>query len=184
MRAAQTQSLLAALRRLPAAEGKAIANAIGPADIELAKSFLPVAWLPMSLHMRISDAVRDVVGPERNVAVWRETMRHAFDRPLLKSFVALTTGIFGVTPTALLNRAEKLNVLITRDLGELSFESERDRRGVLSLSGFPAHRYRFICYVEGLAGCLEATLDLSRVTGTVEVLDVEPAGNVRLRLSW
>lgn len=184
MRAAQTQSLLAAVRRLPPSDGHKILDAIGEGDVEEAKAKLPVAWLPMSLHMRISDAVRDVVGPEQNVAVWRETMRYSFDRPLLKSFVALTTGIFGVTPRGLFNRAEKLNELITRGCGEMSFSDMGEREGVLTLTGFPAHRYRFICYVEGLAGCLEATINMGRALGTVEVAEVTPGGTARYNLRW
>ncbi|NUP06773.1 MAG: hypothetical protein HOW73_12025 [Polyangiaceae bacterium] len=184
IRAALTQSLLAALRRLPSGEGKRILQAIPAHDIEEATAALAIGWLPMSLHMRISDAIRDAVGPERNVEVWRWTMRDAFGRPLLKSFVALTTGIFGVTPRALFRRAEKLNELITRSCGTFSYEEENERGGTLTLTGFPAHRYRFICYVEGLAGCLEAAVDLGRMPGTVQVEQVAPEGTARYRVRW
>ncbi len=184
IRAAQTQSLLAAVRRLPPPDGNRILEAIGPRDIDEAKEPLPVAWVPMALHMRISDAIRDVVGPERNVEVWREAMRHSFDRPILKSFVALTIGIFGVTPRGLIHRADKLNELITRGCGDFSITDEGEREAILTLTGFPADRFRFVCYVEGLAGCIEATLDVSRAVGTVHVEEVHPEGTARYRIRW
>ncbi len=184
MRAAQTQSLLAAVKRLPAADKRAVLDAIGAESVERALATLPVGWLSMSLHMHISDAIRSVLGPARNVEVWRDAMRFSFDRPLLRSFVALTTGIFGVSPRALLQRSDKVYDLLTRRCGSLSFEPTSERAASVTLVGFPAHRYQFICYVEGLAGCLEATLDLCRAAGKVSVVDQSEHGRVRYAVNW
>jgi hypothetical protein len=171
---------------MPYADKTEIVARIGGAAIERVKGTLPVLFLPMSLHMHISDCIRDVVGPERNVEIWRETMVTSFGRPFLKSFVAMTISIFGVTPTGLLNRAENVYEHITRRTGRLSFtpSASSDREGRMDLRGFPADRYRFICYVEGLAGCLEATLDICKTPGTVRVLEHDPKGDVTYGIAW
>lgn len=184
MRAAQTQSLLAAVERLPSADRTKILSAVGPDGIARASAALPLAWLPMSLHMHISDCVRDVVGPERNVEIWRATMTHAFDRPLLRSFVEMTTRIFGVTPAALFKRGDKVYELITKRVGTFSCSSAGPGSARLTLVGFPAHRYRFICYVEGLAGCLAAVLDLCKCPGSVTVVDHDATGRVVYEAVW
>jgi hypothetical protein len=184
MRAAQTQSLLAAVERLPAADRTKIRALIGEAAIDRVLDALSVTFLPMSLHMHVSDCIRDVVGPGRNVDVWRETMLFAFDRPLLRSFVEMTTRIFGVSPSGLFKRAQKVNELITRNAGSLSFEPTGPHSGTMTLTGFPAHQFRFICYVEGLAGCLEATLALCRCTGSVKVLEQAADGRVSYAIEW
>jgi hypothetical protein len=186
MRAAQTQSLLHTLGRLPSADRTEIMKRIGSSAVERAKGVLPVSFLPMSLHMHISDCVRDVVGPERNVAVWRDAMVTSFSRPFLKSFVAMTVSLFGVTPAGLLKRGDRVYEHITRRLGTLRFEAVPDleHEGLIKLQGFPADRYRFVCYVEGLAGCLEAILDVCRTPGGVRVLDQHPRGDVTYAVQW
>jgi hypothetical protein len=111
-------------------------------------------------------------------------MRHVFDRPLLQSFVALTTGIFGVSPRALFQRSVKVYELLTRRCGSLHYEPTGDRSGAITLVGIPAHRYQFICFVEGLHGCLEATIDLCRTPGRVRVIDQDERGQVRYAVEW
>ena len=184
MRAAQTQSLLAAVERLPAGERAKIRALIGEAAVERAREALPVSFLPMSLHMHVSDCIRDVVGPARNVEVWRETMLLAFDRPLLRSFVDMTTRIFGISPAGLFKRSQKVNELITRNAGSLTFALTGPHEGTLTLVGFPAHQFRFACYVEGVAGCLEATIALCRCTGTVKVVEQGADGRVTYAIEW
>lgn len=183
IRAAQTRSLLATVRRQPEPVRARILALVSPADIERAEGMLGLGWAPMSLHMRLSDAIREVVGPQRNVEVWRETMVGVFESPFLRGFVDLTTNLFGISPHALLRRGEPVYQHITRDLGELVVEPDGGRATVVTLRGFPARAFQFICYVEGLEGCLLACFDVLRVPGkaTVERVD-DAAGLVRYRL--
>lgn len=184
MRAAQTQSLLAAIGRLPPQERDEILRRIGEADVERAEGALPIAWLPMSLHMNVSDHVRDVVGPERNVAVWRDAMLRTYERPFLRGFVSMTVSIFGLTPDGLFRRGDRIYEHITRALGAVRFEPIGPRSGSVELQGFPASRYRFICYIEGLAGCLAATIALCGEQDRVLVMRSDDTGNASYRVSW
>jgi hypothetical protein len=72
MRAGHTQSLLASVRRLPSGERASILEATGAAIAEIDDA-IALPWLPMTIH-RLSDALRDVVGSERNRRIWRATM--------------------------------------------------------------------------------------------------------------
>jgi uncharacterized protein (TIGR02265 family) len=184
MRAAQTQSLLAAIGKLRPRERDDIFGRIGEGDVRQAEDALPVTWLPMSLHMRISDHLRDVVGPTRNVAVWRDAMLQAFERPFLRGFVMMSVAVFGLTPGGLLRRADRVYEHITRELGTVHFEPDGPRSGSVELRGFPASRYRFICYVEGLAGCLSATISLCGARERVFVTRRDEAGSASYRVSW
>jgi hypothetical protein len=185
IRAAQTQSLLHTVRRLPPPVQRDILGRIGPRAVEEIESNLPVVWVPMELHMDLSDAIRDVVGPERNVELWRETMAEAFQRPLLRGFVAMATSLFGVTPFSLLRKGANIYEHITRDVGHLQFELTGPTEGLVYLHEFPAKRFRFVCYIEGLQGCLLAGLDIAGRHGVVSVASHDDLrGDVKYRLRW
>jgi hypothetical protein len=184
MRAAQTHSVLATIRRLDAPERDEILSRIGEANLRRAQDALQVAWLPMALHMLISDHVRDVIGPERNVVFWRDAMSAAFQRPFLKSFVAMTVSLFGLTPAGLLRRVDGVYTHVTRELGAMRYEPVDERSGRAVLTGFPARSFRFICYVEGLQGCLAATIVIGGGSPHVAVAAHDEQGNVSYDVSW
>jgi hypothetical protein len=186
MRAVHTQMLLRSIERLPAADRDAVRALAGRATLAEVDAVLPVAWHPMALHMRLSDAARDVVGPERNVALWSDTMAASFERPLLKGFVQMSTSLFGLTPPSLLRQGDRIYGQLTRDLGALRFDADASgSSGEVTLRGFPADRFRFVCYVEGLQGCIAACFPLAGGRGEVAVADQdEGRGDVRYRLRW
>lgn len=184
MRAAHTRSLLSATKNLAIGERRQIGERVGSEDLERIEAALPLAWTSMDLHMKLSDAVRDVIGPERNVRVWCAAMSQSLDRPLLAGFVRMSTSLFGITPVALFRQSDRIYKQLTKELGTMTFEGEGSS-GTITLRGFPSHRWRFACYVEGTAGCLEATANFANVKSKVEVLDVDDArGNVRFGVRW
>jgi hypothetical protein len=186
IRAAQTQSLLTAISRLGPTERSKITALIDPRTTEAILAELPMAWVPMGQHMHVSDAAREVLGSQGLVRLFRETMLSSFDRPLLRTFLNMTFGIFGVTPGGLIKRSNKIYDHVTRELGTLSATLAEDSRAQLTLVGFPAQQFNFDCYVDGLAGCLEATLAFASAEhGKVRPLHQESAsGNVVYDLSW
>lgn len=184
IRALQSQSLLRAVRTLPSAERNEILARVGPATIEILESAFPVAWNSMALHMHLSDIVRDVLGPERNVGIWRSTMALSLERPLFKGFVRMTAELFGVSPVSFLRQGERIYEHLTKGLGTLKSWSEPNR-GFIELRQFPADRYQFICYVEGLAGCIRATVELAPVPYTLTIRDMdEKKGDVSYWIDW
>lgn len=184
MRAAQSQAVLAALERFPPSERREILARFGARGVEEVRSALPLSWLPMEVHMHLSDSLRDVSGSDAAVRAFREAMTMTFDRPLLRSFVSLTTGIFGVSPQGLLKRGDRVYEQVTRNAGALSHVALGERECEVHLVGFPAKLFTFDCYVDGLRGCLLASLDLCKAKGSVEVLARDARGDVSYVLRW
>ncbi len=185
MRAAQSQSLLAAVRRLPEKDLRAVLARAATDTVPTIEETFALAWLPMRIHMDLSDAVRDTIGPDRSLELWRTTMTTSFQRPLLKNFLRMTTNLLGVTPMSLFKRGESIYEHITRDIGKIRFDPTGPNSGVVELTEFPADQFRFICYVEGLQGCLTACFDVCRATGTVRVTRHDDRrGEVTYALEW
>jgi len=185
MRAAHTQSLIGSVRSLNLAERAPVMDAVGPARVAEIDGATPLLWLPMELHMRLSDALRDTVGAERNRRIWRSTMDASYDRPILHGFVSAAVDLFGVTPASLFRQTSRIYSHLTQGLGDLAFEATGSTSGRVILRGFPASDYRFICYVEGLAGCLESTISVTRAIGEVTPTDVDDTrGDVAYVVRW
>jgi hypothetical protein len=186
MRAAQTQALLHATARLAPEERRAVFARIGEEAVAQIESSIGLAWLPMALHMDLSDAVRAAVGPRRNVDVWRETMLATWSRPLLRGFVETVTKVFGLGPGGIVRQAPRIYGHLTKGCGEISFEAAAGGDGArVVLTGFPADRFDFDCYVEGTQGCIESTFPLTRTRGEVSVVSKTPErGEVHYELRW
>jgi hypothetical protein len=186
MRCAVTQMLLGGVDRLPPIERDAIRARVGGAELRITSEALPIAWGPMARHMRLTVAIRETVGSARNVELWTETMAALFERPILRSFVQMSTSLFGVTPRALLRQTDRFYAQLTRDIGELVCSGDpTERSGEVMLRGFPAERFDFPCYAEGMQGCLAAVLPLTRARGQVSLAAMDEArGEARLRMEW
>lgn len=185
MRAAMSQSLLGKVKRLPPRERDQILARTGPAALDAVTAPLPVAWIAGDHHMSLANAVHGVLGPKRNVEIWRAAMTDTFQRPFLRGFVRVTTGLLGLRPSSLLKHATSVYEHVTRNLGRLSYEPNTDHEGVIELSDFPVGRFEFKSYNDGMLGCVEATLTMCNVRGDVQQIaeDVE-RGSVRWRISW
>jgi len=186
IRVAMSQMLLHAAAGLPAADHSAIRSRLSPETLAAVQHNLALAFIPMSFHMELSDAVRDVVGSERAVALWETTMHAAWDRPFLRGFVSTVTTLLGLEPQSLLKQVGHLHEHLTHDLADVRYlASEEAGRCTIAMSGFPSRQFRFICYVEGLQGCLQSVFPLTRTQGLVVPVDVdENAGDVAYRVSW
>jgi hypothetical protein len=185
MRAAQAQSLLAAIRRLPKRDVDAVFARTAEGTLSTIEGTLALGWVPMAVHMDLSDALRDTLGPERSLELWRTTMTTSFERPLLRGFVRMTTNLLGVTPMSLFRRGESIYEHVTRDVGKMRFEPTGPTSGVAELQGFPASRFNFACYVEGTQGCLLACFDICRAIGTATVTRLDDVrGEAVFALEW
>lgn len=186
IRSAMPQALLRATEDLSTPERQGIRARLGEERIDEIQQNLPLSWTHMDMHMALSDAVRDVVGPERNVALWRATMTAMWSRPLLKGFVDGVSKVFGLDPPALFKQVPRLYGHLTRELGSCTYAADpAGDAGSVTLRGFPEKRYRFICFIEGLQGCAESALVLTRFTGTVTVAARDDAlGLARYDVRW
>ncbi|MFO0555620.1 MAG: hypothetical protein U0271_44995 [Polyangiaceae bacterium] len=183
VRSAQAQSLLSVVERLP--EFDRIARQAGDDVLERIRTTTALGWLPLQDHMAVADAVRDVLGVARSIEAWRAAMLHAFKLPYLKSFVQMSTSLFGVSPASLLKRADTVYAYVVRDAGSLEFSALPGAKCELVVRDFPAARHRFVCWLEGLEGCLLGTLDLGRFVGEARIAEIDDQrGFARYEVSW
>ncbi|MBL8741765.1 MAG: hypothetical protein JNK04_11745 [Myxococcales bacterium] len=173
------------MKRLSADEADAIfARATAP-SLEAISSTLPLGWVSMTHHMRLSCAIRDELGTARNIELWKRAMVHSFERPFLRGFVSMTTNLLGLRPPSLLRRGGSIYSHVTRNAGAMHWDERGDKKGEAVLTGFPADRYDFSCYLEGLAGCIDATLSICNTHGSVRVVERDDArGDVRYHVEW
>lgn len=186
MRATHTKSLLRSVRKLMTHEQDQIVGAVGNESIEKIESTIAVGWVPMTIHMGFSDAIRAVIGSSRNVQIWRETMTETYDRALLRGFIDASVGLFGLTPASLFRQGPYVYRHLTRGLGELAVEEQEDKESsIVTITGFPAQEFDLVCYAEGLQGCLESSIARGRGKGNVTLTDTDQKrGNLRFHAVW
>ncbi len=185
MRAALTQTLLKAAGRLAPEQNAVIRTAVGPDALREIESALGVQWLSMDIHMRVSDAIRSVVGPDGNVRLWTETMVDIWQRPLLHGFVEMSENIFGATPAAMFRQSQRIVPHLTRNVLTLRYEARSDREGSFVFRDYPAKRYSLICFLEGLQGALAALLVIFHVEGEVRIARYDEAtGSAEYAVRW
>jgi hypothetical protein len=186
MRATHTKSLLRSARKLPPKEQRQILATIGDEAAEKIDDAIAVGWLPMTLHMLLSDTIRAEIGSERNIQLWRETMTETYDRVLLRGFIDASVGLFGLTPASLFRQGPYIYRQLTRGLGDLTVETEPDSEsGSIHLLGFPAKEFDLVCYSEGLIGCLESSITRGRGKGSITLTDIQAkTGDLHFHAVW
>ena len=185
MRNVLCSSLLREARKLPRDERDAILELVRPSVQRLIDDSLPSSWTAMEAHMELSDAIRAVVGSERNVAIWASTVEVAYGQPLVAGFVTAARKLFAVTPQLTLKHGPRIYHHLTRSVGVLTIEQLQENYGHAVLRAFPVRRYTFDCYVEGLAGALRGGLAPFGLTGSVEVVNKdEERGSARYQVRW
>jgi hypothetical protein len=183
LRAVLSQAVLDLVDRSEAATE--ILRRVDPTVVEEVRDVLPVAWLPMQLHMDISNAAWDVAGAEFVRKAHRVGMSETYRRPLLKNFLSMTTSLFGFTPIALFKRGDGIFRLVTRGLGSVTTSVGEPRSPELHLRGFPCRDFDFARFIEGLGGSIESVLDFCSVGGEVRVIGQNlAAGEASFKLTW
>lgn len=184
IRAMQTRSLLGAVRALPVSERQVcLASVEGAIAAQIDRS-IAMSWMPMELHMKLSDATRAVIGQQRFIDLFEQTMMSSWSSPLLNGFVKMSTTLLGVTPSSLIQRTPYVYSHVTQNLGSMEAEHSSHHASI-RLRGFPANLYDFQCYVDGTRGCLRSLYPLTHSVGTVEVSDVDlRRGDCLYDLRW
>lgn len=176
--------LLRAVEQLPPSSRAAITASLTREERQLIEATVSVGWMPMLVHMKLSDAAFASLGEAGLRGLFERTMLSTWEQPLLRSFVQTSTGLFGLTPASLARHAGSVYQHLTRRLGDLE-ALVREREVQVKLRGFPAQAFQFPCYVAGLQGCLQSLLPLTSRVGTVEVTHRDlQRGDVGYLLRW
>ncbi len=184
MRSAFGDGLLQQVAALEEAERAAILARICEETLVHYRRVTPVGWTSMQQHMEVSDAIRAVLGSQRNVEVWHATMAALTGRPLLSGFLRHVGMRLGMNPGTMYRQTARLWKHLCRDVGDLRAEVSESQTSV-ELSGFPATEHSFPCFVEGLHGCLSGLVTALQVPVHVRVVAVDAqAGFASYDASW
>ncbi|MBL4689493.1 MAG: hypothetical protein JKY37_33200 [Nannocystaceae bacterium] len=184
MRSAFGDGLLRQVEALGASERAAILDLVSDETLAHYRRGIPVGWTSMERHMEVADAIRVVVGSQRNVEVWHGAMATLTGRPLLSGFLRHVGMRLGMTPGTLYRQTARLWGHLCREVGDLRAEVEASRTAV-ELSEFPAGDHHFPCFVEGLHGCLLGLVTALDVSVQVRVVAVDlDAGVASYDVTW
>ncbi len=184
MRSAFGPALLGQVEGLERSERDAVLARVSASTREHYERAMAISWTDMDVHMELSDAIRDVIGPERNVSLWAEAMAELANRPLLSGFVRHLGARFGVDPGSIYVQTARLWQHLCRGVGQLEAVVD-GRSATAKLRGFPVADHQFICFVEGTHGCFLGIVRPLQAKPQVERVAVDlEGGNVTYRIEW
>lgn len=183
MRASHLKSNLEALRDLgPDAEARV--RAAVPEVVREVEEAVRVAWLPLELDVRLTEAVERATDEERLRAWGRDAIARSAEGPLLRPILAALERL-GLTPHVALKRVPHGWSLIYRDCGEIGYERLGEREAVLVQDDAPEAMLRSEPYVIGIAGAFDGVMALSGGHGGRAEIAIEPAARrVRYTCRW
>lgn len=183
MRASQIDSNLRSLAALGAERERAIREQL-PDVVRAVEQASRVAWLPVELDIRLTDAVERACGLERMKRWARDAIERSSEGWLLRP-VVIGLSALGLTPDGALKRVPSAWPLVFRDSGRLHYE-HADRHGItLVHSDVPAAICRSPTYLESIAGSFEGVAEIGGAKQVRSSVEIErDRGLVRYRCEW
>lgn len=122
--------------------------------IEAVRALRGMEWVAMEDHMALSDALRDIIGPDRFRDLFRRGFRHTLDHPLLQGMVGLLRAFPERSVPLMLRNSARLYGHITRSVGTLACEGVGVDHATLRMTGWPSDRFSFECWLDGMQGVI------------------------------
>jgi hypothetical protein len=175
VRAAFTQATLATADSLEGNLGARIRAAVPPASLEQIVSASRLDWLPADLDMDFTEAVNQVLGPERSAHFWKGALLEVMETPLLKPLVDGAVAIFGLSPGNLLRWAPKTWDAIYRNCGAMTLTAAGTATAQLVFESIAPPLRRSPDFIEALRASFETIFVLAHVQGVVVVEEMDLA---------
>jgi hypothetical protein len=163
----------------------ALRIAMPPGAFEIVESSSAFAWIPLASHLLLVEGLRRALGDEE----YRERMRLAttslLEDAMLRGLVDAAVRHVGATPNGLLRFASAGFGATFRACGTLIHrEIDRGRARVL-LVGFPVDASVTGTFALGLAGSLDAVIELAGQVGRTSIVAEESSSErVTFELAW
>lgn len=152
----------------------AIRAAIGAERLAQIRDATAVDWLPVEVHLAITDAVLAVLGLTQARGFWKDRLLDSFSTKAMAPFIAGASFIYGDELYALTKVAMSAYRLVTKHAGQIVVTREQDGVLVLNFEGIAAglstsSGWQALCH-----GQCEGLLQRVGVTGDIALSDVTP----------
>ena len=134
-------------------------------ELQLVDRARSYTWVPLTTHLRLLTALRDELGDRAYRELAKKGSTAAFQESSFKALIDGAFRILGVTPAGLLNNSTRAWALSYRLCGSLVIREAQERSMQLFLVGFPASGREADAFAFGVAGSLEAAIELTRHRG-------------------
>lgn len=144
-----------------------------------------LGWVPVDLHVRLSDVLFEAFGPKRAHDYYRRAFSDALRGPIFDGLVKTGVRILGMTPGVLLRWAHKGWEASFKDCGMVEGRVLGPGRGEMVYSGLPPVCIASTAWLESSQGSAYGALDLFSADGIVRIdMSRRERGEMRLELEW
>lgn len=180
MRASYMISNLKALERLGPKDERAVRATVPDVVREIEES-VSIAWLPLELDVRMTEAVEQVCGGVRLRRWCAEAMVDSMSGPLLRPMLSAVQRM-GITPHTALRRTPYGWKLIYRNCGALDYNQLDARSASIVLRAAPP-QMTGETYLNAIAGTFEGVIEVAGCAYSATEIS-KRGGNVVFECEW
>lgn len=132
-----------------------------------------MAWIPIEHDHWTVDAMIELLGRERAIQCWRDSVCDLLERPFLRGFVAATLKVIGHSPVSIVRLFAKGWTLVYRDLCVPTLIASTDGQPVIRFEDIAPVVRKYPNYLDSWNGACQGFSDVARVSGNI-TFDVAP----------
>jgi hypothetical protein len=167
VRARHMKSLVRAVDLLEPELALQVRDCFGVESLRAVRDATPLAWLPLSMNVELTEAVTLIIGAERAAPFFRGMVLREYKTSLFKTFIDGVTRAMRVTPAVFVKLAPRGWDLVYQDCGVLKPLELGASRARLSIGELPALCTRDAVWLESVKNSFYTAFDLSHVEGDV-----------------
>jgi hypothetical protein len=143
------------MERVPAASREVIKNTPGS------------SWIPIEHDHFTIDAIIELLGTERAIHCWRDSVADLVDRPLLRNFVSGMVKVLGRSPTSVVRLFAKGWPLVYQDLCVPKLIATPDGQPTIRFDEIAPEIRRYSSYLHSWNGACQGFAHVAKVKGDV-----------------
>lgn len=184
-RAKQLEHSLRALEIVSGGEHERALGRMRPESLDQIRGAGRFDWIPIELDVEFSQAIADEFGPVIAAERPRLSMRRSLDTPLLRPFIEGVDRLFGLDPSNVFRQVPRGWFAIYRNAGRMRYEVGAGSQRTLIYEDVPTVIVDSRVYLDAIAAGLHSLLDLCKVEGSVEVVNIDAArARVEILVIW
>ncbi len=189
IRALQSKTILGQVEREFSDEQQAeLRRRVGEDALHRMKSSLALSWLPMHVHMQVSDEILALSGPEPFSLLYQRAFERSVGGPLLGGLLGSVGRLARGSLHTVLRNGPRVYGHLVRNAGSVWYEQTNEHEARLGVRDWPTE-FSTHCWALGTQGCVRAFLRAcdphSANPPTAEIVDIdERGGSFEYRVRW